>query len=120
MGRRRFYWFSGDHRCPPPNTGVQCMLVDNGKGARMSLVSYNKRVYRVDHFIREWRVNRGLTVDKLAGLAGCSPSLISQLERGSCNYTQLTLNRLAEALACQPWQLLAAAPRDDDLVIWQD
>lgn len=95
------------------------MPVDNLMGVVMSLNSYNKRDYGVPHFIRDWRVHRGLTVDKLADLAGCSSSLISQLERGACHYSQATLERLADALNCRPWQLLAAAPGATK-VVWQD
>lgn len=76
------------------------------------------RQYEVDHFIRQWRMHRGLTVDALAAKAGCSSSLISQLERGKAQFSVVTLKQLGTALDCEPWQLLAAAP-SDDLVIWQ-
>lgn len=76
------------------------------------------RHYEVEHYIREWRMHRGLTVDALAVKAGCSSSLISQLERGKAQFSAPTLKQLGSALDCEPWQLLAAAPCDD-LVIWQ-
>lgn len=78
-----------------------------------------KRQYDVEHFIREWRMYRGLTVDGLAEQAGCSGSLVSQLERGKAQFTQPTLRLLADALNVRPWQLLAAAPGDGRL-IWQN
>jgi transcriptional regulator with XRE-family HTH domain len=44
------------------------------------------------------RVERGLTVERLAREAGVSTGLISQLERGLGNPSFLTLQRLAETL----------------------
>ena len=48
--------------------------------------------------VRAARLERGLTVERLAREAGVSTGLISQLERGLGNPSFLTLQRLAEAL----------------------
>lgn len=72
-----------------------------------------KRNHEVKHFVREWRQYRGLSVEKLAALAGLSGSMISQLERGKTTYTQTTLDKLATALNCQCWQLLASGPAEN-------
>ena len=48
--------------------------------------------------VRAARLDKGLTVEGLARVAGVSTGLISQLERGKGNPSFLTLPRLAEAL----------------------
>ena len=48
--------------------------------------------------VRAARLDKGLTVEGLARVAGVSTGLISQLERGKGNPSFLTLQRLAEAL----------------------
>jgi len=58
--------------------------------------------------IPEWRSRRGMTIYELA--ARCQPPssapTISQLETGRRSLTQGWLERLATALACQPFELL--------------
>lgn len=76
-----------------------------------------RATHTVVHYIREWRMHRGLTVDGLGEKAGISGSMVSQLERGRTTYTQLTLQKIAEALEVQPWKLLAAGP-DEDEKLW--
>ena len=48
--------------------------------------------------LRSARLEKGLTVERLASEAGVSTGLISQLERGLGNPSFLTMQRLAEAL----------------------
>lgn len=67
------------------------------------------------HFIREWRKHRGLTLEALAERAGMTHGNLSQLERGIINYTQPTLEALAEALDCEPADLIMRAP---DSAVW--
>lgn len=71
----------------------------------------------VTHHIKAWRLHRELSVDKLGELAGVSGSMVSQLERGKTTYTETTLEKLARALAVQPWQLLACGP-DENKQLW--
>lgn len=76
-----------------------------------------RATHQVVHYIREWRVHRGLSLDGLGEKAGISGSMVSQLERGRTTYTQVTLQKIAEALETQPWKLLAAGP-DEDEKLW--
>ena len=71
----------------------------------------------VTHHIKAWRLNKGLSVERLAQLAGISGSMISQLERGKTTYTQTTLEKLAAVLGVHAWQLLACGP-DENKILW--
>ncbi len=48
--------------------------------------------------IRELRKDKGLTVTELAKSVGCSPSFISQLERGKVSPSIATLKKITDAL----------------------
>lgn len=69
-------------------------------------------------FIKEWRVFRKLTQEQLAERIGMTPGNLSLIERGLQNYTQETLEGLADALECSPADLLARHPSDPD-GIWE-
>lgn len=62
------------------------------------------------HYIKAWRKHRRLTQEQLAGRVDMSPASISQLENGHQGYTQSTLEALADALNCQPGDLLIRDP----------
>ncbi len=62
------------------------------------------------HFIKEWRKHRGLTQQRLADRLGFTHGAVSQLERGLVGYTQPTLEALADALQCEPADLLWRDP----------
>ncbi len=62
------------------------------------------------HFIKEWRKHRGLTQQRLADRLGLTHGAVSQLERGLVGYTQPTLEALAEALQCEPADLIWRDP----------
>src|SRR3954447_22860064 len=72
------------------------------------------------HFIKEWRKFRGLTQEALAEKADMSPTNLSQLENNKQRYSAEGLERLAEALQCEPAQLLMVDPTKDDAMwsIW--
>jgi transcriptional regulator with XRE-family HTH domain len=72
------------------------------------------------HFIREWRKHRGYTQERLAEMVGVSDGAISQLERGDTSYTQPMLEALAEALMCEPADLIIRNPLDPEGIwsIW--
>lgn len=72
-------------------------------------------------FLKEWRVYRNLTQEALADRVGMSVSNISQLERGLQGYSMDGLERLADALMCDPGQLLTVDPTDDDAIwsLWE-
>lgn len=65
-------------------------------------------------FLREWRKSKGLTQDQLAERAGMSKPFISQLETGARQYTQETLERLAEVLGTEPASLIMRNPEITD------
>jgi transcriptional regulator with XRE-family HTH domain len=71
-------------------------------------------------FIREWRKHRGLTLERLADRIGVSTGALSQLERGDVGYTQPMLEALAEALSCEPADLITYSPKavEDLRRIW--
>ena len=52
-------------------------------------------------FIAEWRKARGLTQEQLADAAGMTAGNLSPLERGKINYTQVSLEAIATALAVE-------------------
>ncbi len=63
-------------------------------------------------FIREWRKDRGLTLERLAERIGVTAGALSQLERGETGYTQPMLEALADELHCEPADLIARSPGD--------
>ena len=65
------------------------------------------------HFIRQWRLFRGLTLEQLAERVGVTHGALSQLERGIINYTQPMLENLAFALQCEPADLIMRDPNSD-------
>jgi ribosome-binding protein aMBF1 (putative translation factor) len=69
-------------------------------------------------FVREWRKYRGLTQEALAERVGWGVSNISQLEQGRQGYSQEGLEALADALRCEPGQLLDVDPTRGDEGIW--
>ncbi|RVH87765.1 XRE family transcriptional regulator [Sinorhizobium meliloti] len=62
------------------------------------------------HYIRQWRKHRGLTQEQLASRMDVATSTISQLETGKQGYSQPMLENLADALGCQPADLLMRDP----------
>jgi transcriptional regulator with XRE-family HTH domain len=73
------------------------------------------------HFIKEWRKSRGLTQEQLAERIGVAVSTISQLETGKQGYSQPTLEAIADALGCEPADLLMRNPNQQNEIwsIWE-
>lgn len=71
--------------------------------------------------IRDWRLFRNLTQEQLAEAAGMSTGNLSMLERGVQGYSQNNLERLSEALGCEPADLLNRHPEDPEGVwsVWK-
>lgn len=69
----------------------------------------------VTHFVREWRKHRHMSIVELGNAAGVSASMISQLETGKANYTQVTLESLAKALNVHPAALVWADPSQSEM-----
>lgn len=65
-------------------------------------------------FLKQWRKFRHLTQEQLAEMTGLTNASISQLERGKQGFTDKSLARLAEALQCDPADLLGWDPRRAD------
>lgn len=80
----------------------------------------NPKPNRPRYFFREWRKYRGYTQEELAGMIGATAPSISQLEKGKQGFTDSTLVAFAEALSCQPADLLMRNPLDTGAVwsIW--
>lgn len=68
-------------------------------------------------FIKEWRKFRDLSQEELAHRAGMSPGNLSLLENGKISYTQDSLQRLADALDCDPVDLLISDPTTGDEIL---
>ena len=62
------------------------------------------------HYIRQWRVHRGLSQERLASRLDITKGALSQLERGRTGYTQPMLEGLAVALNCAPADLIMRDP----------
>lgn len=71
-------------------------------------------------FLKEWRKHRGYTQERLADMTSLSKPYISQLERGQRQYTQELLELFAEALRCDPRDLVMRDPTDPEGIwsIW--
>lgn len=69
------------------------------------------------HYIKEWRDFRGFTQERLAERVGLTAGAISQLERGLTGYTQPTIEALADALNCEPGDLLDRNPLVEGQVV---
>ena len=82
------------------------------KGSRRQAFGMLKR--RRKTYIKEWRSHRGLTQEQLAERVGMSSGNVSLIERSLQNYTQETLEAFADALQCEPADLLIRSPGDPD------
>lgn len=80
-----------------------------------------QQVRRRRIFLKEWRTYRGLTQEQLAERVGWTKGNVSQLENGVQGYSQEGLEALAEALQCEPGQILNVDPTKDDAIwsIWE-
>jgi transcriptional regulator with XRE-family HTH domain len=72
------------------------------------------------HFIKEWRVFRNLSQEALASRMGVARSYISHIENGNRRYDQVFLEAAAEALGCEPADLIMRDPSQADSIwsIW--
>lgn len=63
-------------------------------------------------FIRNWREDRGLTLEQLADAIGITHASLSRIERGLQPYSQTILENIAEKLKTDVPSLLARDPAD--------
>lgn len=85
-----------------------------------SLPVLGGRIYSVamrNHFIKQWRKYRGLTQQQLADRMEEAPGIplltnvsLSRIERGQQPYSEPVLHALAQALSCEPADLIAVNP----------
>src|SRR3954468_8391094 len=106
-----------------PRLWTTGMITETEKASAMKAIlkgALRVRINRdVTHFVRQWRKHRGLSIVELGEAAGVSASMISQLETGKANYTQVTLESLAKALRVHPAALVWADPAQSELA-WCD
>lgn len=57
-------------------------------------------------YLREWRKHRGMTQEQLAEAIDSTKQTVSRMESGQTPYNQPFLEACAEALECEPYQLL--------------
>lgn len=70
------------------------------------------RIHRA--FFRQWRLHRHLTLEALAERIGMTHASVSRIERGLQKWDQEFLERAADALSCEPADLLVRDPSDPD------
>lgn len=61
-------------------------------------------------FIREWRKFRGLTLVQLSERVGMTQASMSRIETGKQPYSQPVLEAIADALSCEPSDLIGRLP----------
>ena len=73
------------------------------------------------HFIRQWRKHRGLTQEQLAERIGIARSYLTKIERGDRRYDQPFLEHTADALRCEPADLIMRDPTATENIwsIWE-
>jgi transcriptional regulator with XRE-family HTH domain len=69
-----------------------------------------KKRKRRPTFIKEWRKHRGLTQDQLASRLEMAQPTVARIERGEISYTQPVLEAMADALRCEPADLIMRDP----------
>lgn len=69
--------------------------------------------------IRNYRIQRGYSQEKLAELSGCHPTYIGQLERGEKNATLESIEKISNALEVSLSKLfeMIGGLEDDDFTI---
>lgn len=72
-------------------------------------------------YLAEWRKHRGLNQEQLAERTGFTQGMISHLETGRTDFTGNHLELLANALQCDPADLLMRNPLDPEAPwsIWE-
>jgi transcriptional regulator with XRE-family HTH domain len=71
-------------------------------------------------YIKEWRKYRGLTQEQLAERIGIARSYLTKIERGDRRWDQPFLEAAAEALRCEPGDIIMRNPTDTEAIwtIW--
>ena len=85
-----------------PKRVIKASRTSKGKRPSLDVLASNLKILRSV---------RGLTQDQLAELSDMERTQISAIERSTRSILFSTLDRLADALNVEPWELLR--PRDD-------
>lgn len=67
------------------------------------------------HFIRAWRKSKNLTQEQLANRIGIDRTHLGRIENGAIQYSESLLLAIADALGCEPADLIM---RDPDSKVW--
>lgn len=71
---------------------------------------YNGGMTERRFYLREWRTYRRLTQQQLGDRVNMTKGRISELENRKRRYNEDMLGALAEALSCEPWELIGRNP----------
>ena len=87
-----------------------------GQSAAMGNATTHRPTY-----IRQWRLHRGYSLDKLSEMVPMDKSNLSKVERGILPYNQDMLERLAEALMVDPASLIMRDPSQPGAIwsLWE-
>lgn len=96
---------------------MECKGLMPDNGAMPKRVTPRLKRPRRAYFFRAWREHKGLTQEQLAERIDMSVSSISQIETGAQGFTDSTLMAIAEALDCEPGDLLSKDPRAEGMVV---
>ena len=83
------------------------------------LCQYVRMAAQRQHF-KAWRKYRGLTQEQLAERIGIARSYLTKIERGDRRYDQPFLEAAADALRCEPADLITRDPAEAEGIwsIW--
>lgn len=73
-------------------------------------------------FLKEWRKHRQLTQEQLAARLDVDRTIVSKIERGKLQYSQGFLEAAADALMCEPADLIVRDPTTPERIwsIWDN
>lgn len=85
------------------------------------MCQYVRMIAQPRHFLRQWRKHRGLTQEQLAERIGIARSYLTKIERGTRRYDQPFLEAAADALRCEPADLIMRDPTESETIwsIWE-
>lgn len=84
------------------------------------MCQYVRMAAQRQHF-KAWRKYRGLTQEQLAERIGIARSYLTKIERGDRRYDQPFLEAAADALRCEPGDLITRDPTEPEGIwsIWE-
>ena len=85
------------------------------------MCQYVPMIAQPRHFLRQWRKHRGLTQEQLAERIGIARSYLTKIERGTRRYDQPFLEAAADALRCEPADLIMRDPTESESIwsVWE-